>query len=110
MWQVGSVCYQSPALANAVTASTVRGSIVDYGGVPHIVDVAVIGDTGVEYTLQPIGGGTPIVQQLVMDPLPCGLLTISDVQPLAWAVLAGWVGIFMIKQLWAAAHGGRDDA
>lgn len=104
MFQVGPSCYASAFSANAAAASSQMGTIVEHGGSPYVVTASEILADSISYTLTPVFGGTAVTSVVTVDPVPCGLLTIEDVQPLVWAVVAGWLAVYVILLLWRSAH------
>lgn len=106
MWQVGGTCYDTKTQALQAKASEQSGAVVQQGGSAYVVTVSAVGEDGVQYSLQPLGGGTPIVSQVPQEPLPCNLLTTQDGQLIGWAIAAGWIAVFLIKSLLNA----RDDS
>lgn len=104
MWQVGATCYGTKTAALEASASTVSGTLVQHAGSAHLVTVSAVADNGVQYTLTPLSGGTPIIQQVLHEPMPCNLLTLADGQIVAWAIAAGWIAIYCIKLLLQAQH------
>lgn len=99
MFQVGITCYASKLLANNAIASGELGRIVTMGGNPYLVNVSGVSETAIEYTFNPVSGGSAITQAVLSDPIPCGLLSIPDATPIVWAVVAGWVAIYCVKLL-----------
>lgn len=99
MYQVGSTCYPTTTAALQAAASSQAGTIVQQGGGAYVVAVDAVAPDGIQYRLDPVGGGVPLTVQSFQDPMPCGLLTFADVSPIAWTIAAGWVAIFAIKSL-----------
>lgn len=102
MWQAGSTCYATKTAALQALASSQVGAIVQHGGAAQLVTVTQVGADGIEYTFAPVGGGTPTVQQVIAEPMPCNLLTSDDVSPIVWAIAGGWLAVWAIKQFWQA--------
>ena len=102
MWQVGSTCYGTKTQALQAMASEQSGAVVQQGGSAYVVTVTAVAEDGVQYSLQPLGGGTAVVSQVLHEPLPCNLLTMSDGQAIAWSIAAGWLAIYGIKSLLSA--------
>lgn len=99
MWQVGGTCYDTKTQALQAKASEQSGAVVQHAGAAYVVTVSAVAEDGVQYSLQPLGGGTPVISQVSQEPMPCNLLTTSDGQAIGWAILAGWIGVFLIKSL-----------
>lgn len=99
MWQVGGTCYSSKTQALQAKASEQSGAVVQQGGAAYVVTVSAVADDGVQYSLQPLAGGSAIVTQVVQEPLPCNLLTMSDGLAVSWSIAAGWIAIYCIKSL-----------
>lgn len=108
MYQVGAICYATKLLANNASASGEAGRIVAMGGNPYLVSVSGVSETAIEYTFSPVAGGNAVIQAVSANPVPCGLLTIPDITPIIWAVVAGWVAIYCVKALWLARDAGND--
>lgn len=97
MWQVGSTCYGTKTAAFEAIASSQIGAVVNHGGAAHIVTSSAVAENGIEYSLLPFAGGSPIVQQAIQEPMPCNLLTVADSTMIAWAIAGGWIAIYLIK-------------
>lgn len=95
MFQVGTACYHTPAAALQAAASAQTGAVVQHGGAAYIVAAQGTQD-GISYTFTPIGGGASFLQQVPMQPEPCGLLTASDAFTLSWGIVAAWVAAFAV--------------
>jgi len=100
MWQVGPACYGTKTAALQATASAQSGAVVQQGGGAYVVTVSAVADNGIEYTLTPLAGGASSTVQVLQDPMPCNLLTASDVGPVAWGIFGGWMIIFVIAKVW----------
>lgn len=99
MWQVGSTCYGTKTQALQAMASEQSGAVVQQGGSAYVVTVTAVAEDGVQYSLQPLGGGTAVVSQVLQEPMPCNLLTMADGQLIAWSIAAGWLAIYGIISL-----------
>ena len=104
MWQVGATCYSTKTAALEASASSIIGSIVQHAGSAHIVTVSAVAENGVQYTLTPISGGAPFVQQVMQTPMPCNMLGLAEGQIIAWAIAAGWIAIYCVKMLLESRH------
>ena len=104
MAQAGSTCYSSDAAAVAAIASAEVGKVVPAGSTVYVVDAAPASDASITYTLNPIGGGTPIVSTVSIVVQPCQLLDWSDGLQLGWAVVGVWLATFAVLNLRKAAH------
>lgn len=102
MWQVGSTCYGTKTKALQAKASEQSGTVVQQGGAAYVVTVSAVAEDGIQYSLQPLAGGTATVTQVLQEPMPCHLLTMSDGQAIAWSIAAGWLAIYGIKSLLSA--------
>lgn len=104
MWQVGTTCYSTKTAALQASASSVTGSIVQHAGTAHVVTVTAVAESGVQYSLVPLSGGVPVVQQVLQDPMPCNQLGLVEGQVIAWAIAGGWIAIYCMKLLLQSRH------
>ena len=104
MSQVGSTCYSSDAAAVAAIASAEVGKVVPAGATVYVVDAAPASDASITYTLNPIGGGTPLVSTVAVVVQPCQMLDWSDGLALGWGVAGVWLATFAVLILRKAAH------
>lgn len=104
MWQVGPTCYSTKTAALEAMASSQSGAIVQHGGAAHVVTVSSVAENGIQYTLNPLGGGQATITQVLQEPMPCNLLTLADGQAIGWAIAAGWIAIYCTKLLLQARH------
>ena len=104
MSQAGSTCYATDAAAVAAIASAEVGKVVSGGSVVYVVDAAPASDSSITYTLNPVGGGTPIVSTVSLVVQPCQMLDWSDGLQLGWAVVGVWLATFAVLNMRKAAH------
>ena len=104
MSQVGSTCYSSDAAAVAAIASGEVGKVVPSGSVVYVVDAAPASDSSITYTLNPVGGGTPITSTVPVVIQPCQMLDWSDGLTLGWGVAGVWLAVFALLIMRKAAH------
>jgi len=104
MSQVGSTCYSTDAGAVSAIASAEVGKVVAAGSAVYVVDAAPASDASITYTLNPIGGGAPIVSTVAVVVQPCQMLDWSDGLTLGWGVAGVWLAAFALLILRKAAH------
>lgn len=111
MWQSGSACYSSPALANRAAASVQSGAVVPLGGDSAVVSVGAVTDTSIQYVLTSITTGATASRLVVVNPPECGLLTGSDGLAMGWAVFGVWTlawGFAVLARMIRDMVGGGD--
>lgn len=96
MFQVGSACYSTQLQAAQVSASSQLGSLVSHGGLSYVVDLANATGNTLTYSLNPIGGGTPISSTVSYTAQPCALLQIEDGLTIGWMIAAAWIAAYAL--------------
>lgn len=100
-YQVSGVCYASEASALAAAASMVPPASAGAGGNHFALTVTPASSgTGLTYTYTPTlcdglaCSGPATVVEVPYTPVPCQLMDIADVQPLAWGVVVAWAASY----------------
>lgn len=104
MSQLGATCYASDADALAAMASAEGGKVVPAGSVVYAVEAVPSGASSIAYTLNPIGGGTPVTSTVAVTIPPCTLLDWADGLTIAWGIAGAWIAAAVLLNLRKAAH------
>lgn len=104
-YQVESACYSTLEAAVQASASKVVGSIVQLGGVPHVVAVQSVSGQTVTYSYTPAQPGPVVSGSFTYTPQPCGLLQSADALVLGWGVAAAWIGAYAVMFIAHAIKG-----
>lgn len=103
-FQVGAFCYQSAAEALSAIASDQVGAVVQHGGAAYVVGVTGVTGSSITYSLDPVGGGSPIASTVSLTPQPCQLLDWADGLTIGWGIAAAWIATAVVMSIRNAAH------
>lgn len=104
-YQVDLACYATVDAAVQASASKVVGSIVQLGGVPHVVSVSSISGQTVTYAYTPVPSGSVVLSAFTYTPQNCGLLQASDALEMGWMVFGVWIAAYAVMFIARAIRG-----
>lgn len=110
-YQVGAVCYDTPALAVAATGAAAEGTIVAAGSFVYSVNVASTTASAINYRLTNMTTGAATPSTVEVTPQACSLtvtnpfsLTSAEGAQIAGAILAVWALGFGFRSVIRALH------
>lgn len=104
-YQVGFICYPTTLAAAQAAASASVGSVVNHGGAAYVVGVDSVTVTTINYSFEPVAGGSPISLSVPFDAQPCNLLTMDDGIHIAWLLIAAWASTYAVMHIAKALRG-----
>jgi hypothetical protein len=95
-YQVGSACYPSAIAAAQAVASSQIGSIVNHESGAYVVGINSVTGTAINYSLNPVAGGSSFSVNASFAPQPCNLLTWEDGLSVGWMIGAVWIATYAV--------------
>jgi hypothetical protein len=104
-YQVGAACYPSATAAAQAVASSQVGSIVNHDSGAYVVGINSVSDTAINYSLNPVGGGSAIALNAPFAAQPCNLLTWEDGLSIGWMIGTVWIATYAVIFMTRAFRG-----